>query len=123
MYTVYRKGRLRPMERVQVLCLIALLSQCLAPVAWRHGYTYACLALVLLWWDALHLPRTRAELAFLAFCTVEFGFVFDSVVSFAASGVGLALTSFFVPLTSVALIFYALAKMPGEPASEATAAA
>jgi hypothetical protein len=118
MVQVYRLGVPKDgMERAKVLALVALLSACTAPVAWKHAYSVAFLALFLLWRETLTRKTTGVELGLLTFATVECSFYFDQAALKIVKAYGmthgplLVMMPLLAPLTGIVLVFFTLHKM------------
>jgi uncharacterized membrane protein len=57
-------------SRVKTITLFAILSVCISPVSWGHGYCQCFLALCLLWEQALRQQISGRRLAILFLCTL-----------------------------------------------------
>jgi hypothetical protein len=106
---IYRLGPLRSlMERGKLLALVALLSLYCSPIAWRSAYGIVFLAALFLWKDAVERGISRLELLFLALCTLEFSFFFDTFFLRFTHGVLLSATALLAPASGCILILYTL---------------
>ncbi len=109
---IYRLGPLPSLdERAKLLALIALLSLYCSPIAWRSAYGIVFLAALLLWKEVFERGASILELFFLACCTLEFSFFFDTFFLRFTHGVLLSATTLLAPVSGCLLIFYILRKM------------
>lgn len=106
MVTIYRARQLAgPWERAKVLGLVAVLSLIVAPVSWRHAYTISFPILFLLWLEAFSGYLSNLRLLVLTACTIEFAFIFDSLLGKITHGIAFAAAPFFAPCAGLVLIF------------------
>ena len=98
-------------DRARILALVALLSTCISPVAWRHAYTVVVPLLFLLWSQALRHRPSNLWLAMLIFSTLEFGFILDTVAAKVAHGVFFSAVPLIGPLCALVILFHELAAM------------
>ena len=77
LYLVWRCRRIERVSRAAVIAVFSLVTLCVAPVSWRHGYSIAFIALAIYWVKALRNPRTRPLRAvLLALTTFTIGCIF-----------------------------------------------
>jgi len=96
------------LQRAQIVGMVALLSVFTSPVAWRHAYTVCCPLLFLLWNEALEQGASNAWLAMLAFATLEFGFIVDTLLAKALHGAAFGAVPLLGPLTATIVIAHQL---------------
>ena len=113
---VYRARSTRPDACARVLALTALVSSCIAPVAWRHAYTVGMVPLVLLWSEALRGRIAGWRLVLLTAFTIEMNFVFDSLLVHRTQGVVLSFVPMILPTMSLVLAISMLT-LPREQAA------
>jgi hypothetical protein len=106
MTAIYRGRRLAgKLDRAKMLSLVAVLSLIVSPVSWRAAYTFAFPILFLLWMEAFQEEIPRWRLALLAACTMEFAFLFDSLLGKITHGPIFAAAALFAPCAGLLLIF------------------
>lgn len=104
-----RSGRALALDgRLLALALLALVSTCASPVAWKHAYVVAGLPLALLWARALRQTIPTGELVFLSLCSIELGtFFLDDMVGHLHGGV-LATECALAPAFGIGLALFCL---------------
>jgi len=59
LFLVWRSRPIERASRVVTIAVFGLITACVSPVPWRHGYSVAFIALAIFWVKALRAPRPR----------------------------------------------------------------
>jgi alpha-1,2-mannosyltransferase len=78
--TFKKRNEMKVSDRAMTLALFAMLSACIAPVSWQHGYSICLLALCLLWAQAVREPITNLRLMTLFLCTLALTTYLNNIV-------------------------------------------
>jgi hypothetical protein len=68
--------RLDRFAKAAAIAIFALVTACVSPVSWRHGYTVALIALAIFWVRALRTPPRRLHALLLTLTTFTLGSLF-----------------------------------------------
>jgi hypothetical protein len=106
-----RRGGIKQLDHVMVLALFAMLSVCIAPVTWGHGYSLCFLTLSLLWADALRAARvSNVYLTVLLLCTVA-STTYMNKYAYASAGTHPVLAALLLSIAPVAGSVMVLSKL------------
>lgn len=114
--TYSRDSAMRTEDRVMILALLAMLSACIAPVSWQHGYSLCFLAFSLLWFNALREPISNLQLTVLFLCTIALttypnNLVYTTLENNANHAMLASLVLLLTPVASIVLVFTKLISM------------
>ncbi len=112
--TFNRSREMKISDRAMTLALFAVLSACIAPVSWQHGYSVCLLALCLLWAKAVREPIANWHLITLSLCTLALTtqinrFVYDSVERNVTYPITDSFVLLLTPVAGIVLVLIGLA--------------
>jgi len=117
MLTLKKRDGMKVSDRAMTVALFAMLSACITPVSWQHGYSVCLLALCLLWAQAVREPITNLRLVTLFLCTLALTTYLNNIViasilkGNATHPILNAVAMSLVPIAGVVLVVTELAAM------------
>jgi hypothetical protein len=81
LYLAWRSREIDRFSRAGVLAVFGVVTVCMSPVAWRHGYSVAFLALAIYWVKELRTPTRPLRSVLLALMTITLGCFFVDVIA------------------------------------------
>ena len=78
LFFVWRSRHVNRESKTSIIAVFAIVATCVSPVAWRHGYSVAFIALAVFWVKAMRLPTRKYRLVLLSLTALVVGcFFFD----------------------------------------------
>jgi hypothetical protein len=82
LFLVWRsRRRLDRPSRAAAIAVFGLVTACVSPVSWRHGYAVALIALAIFWVKAIRAPPRVLHAVLLALTTFTIGSLFFDLAS------------------------------------------